>query len=167
VLAALASPMSGAVLGATIFNLLDAALQLTLPPAHGPPPRSLHGGCRPNPTAAAGTLPLSPQRSDSAHWTPHTRRWQCESRSDVAACLGQDGQSAWAGDVRWVCSRGGWTETHPRPPPPGSQAACASCLSQTLMAGSNAPSTPATRRPQHDGGIPWSVPAVLRVGLLC
>jgi hypothetical protein len=27
--------------------------------------------------------PLSPQRSASAHRTPYTRRWQCESRSDV------------------------------------------------------------------------------------
>jgi hypothetical protein len=45
--------------------------------------------------------------------------------------------SAWAGDVRWVCSRAGWTGTPPRPPPPGSQAACTPCLVQTLMASSN------------------------------
>jgi hypothetical protein len=32
-------------------------------------------------------------------------------------------KSAWAGDVRWVCSRRGWTGTPPHPPPPGSKAA--------------------------------------------
>jgi hypothetical protein len=37
--------------------------------------------------------------------------------------------SAWAGDVRWVCSRAGWTGTPPQPPPPGSQAACACAAS--------------------------------------
>jgi hypothetical protein len=42
--------------------------------------------------------------------------------------------SAWAGDVRWVCSRAGWTGTPPYPPPPGSQAACVVPLLQTLMA---------------------------------
>jgi hypothetical protein len=31
--------------------------------------------------------------------------------------------SAWAGDVPWVCSRREWTGTPPNPPPPGSQAA--------------------------------------------
>jgi hypothetical protein len=50
--------------------------------------------------------------------------------------------SAWAGDVPWVCSRREWTGTPPNPPPPGSQAARA-CRFPALMAGSNAPhSTP-------------------------
>jgi hypothetical protein len=45
-------------------------------------------------------------------------------------------KSAWAGDVRWLCSRGRWTGTPPHPPPPGSQAACPSCRFP-LRAGSN------------------------------
>jgi hypothetical protein len=59
---------------------------------------------------------------------PPQRSVQCESRSGVAAISRfKMVKSAWAGDVRWVCSRGGWTGTPPHPPPPGSQAACASC----------------------------------------
>ena len=84
--------------------------------------------------------PLSVLNADSAsaHRTPYPRRWQCESRSDVAACLAKMVNSAWAGGVRWVCSRAGWTGTPPHPPPHQVQAACrfvkiefcgASCLS--------------------------------------
>jgi hypothetical protein len=32
---------------------------------------------------------------------------------NVAACLGKMVNSAWAGDVRWVCNQAGWTETPP------------------------------------------------------
>jgi hypothetical protein len=35
------------------------------------------------PFTAVTHPPLSPRRSASAHRTPRTRRWQCESRSDV------------------------------------------------------------------------------------
>jgi hypothetical protein len=72
--------------------------------------------------------------------------------------------SAWAGDVRWVGSRAGCTGTPPHPPPPGSQAACPSCRFPGRF--EHAPLHTTTRRPQHDGGTPWSVPSVLRVGLL-
>jgi hypothetical protein len=55
--------------------------------------------------------------------------------------------SAWAGDVRWVCSRAGWTATPPHPPPPGSQAACPFVpLLQTLMVGSNTRHSTSTAR---------------------
>ena len=70
--------------------------------------------------------------SDTIHTTG-----QCESRSNVGD--GGDAsievvKSAWAGDVRWVCSRGEWTGTPPHPPPSGSQAACTSLpLLRTLM----------------------------------
>ena len=76
--------------------------------------------------------------------------------------------SAWAGDVRWVCSRAGWSGTPPHPPPPGSQAACTSCRFPEPFERRIGP-TPlhtATRRSHHDGGTPCSIPAVLRVGLL-
>ena len=74
-------------------------------------------------------------------------------------------KSAWAGDVRWVCSRAGWSGTRPHSLPPGSQAACASCRFPALDGRfERTPLHTATRRPQHDGGTPWSVPAVLRVG---
>jgi hypothetical protein len=33
-----------------------------------------------------------------------------------SACPAKMANSAWAGDVRWVCSRGGWTGTPPKPP---------------------------------------------------
>jgi hypothetical protein len=75
-------------------------------------------------------------------------------------------KSAWAGDVRLACSRAGWTGTPPHAPPPGSQACLRVVpLLQTLMAGlDSTPLHTATRRPQHDGGTPWSEPADLRVG---
>ena len=51
-------------------------------------------------------------------------------------------------------------------PPPGLQAACAPCRFPTVEAGSNTPRHTAARRPQHDGGTPWSEPpAALRAGL--
>ena len=71
---------------ATANSPLGAALQLTLPPAHGPPPGSLDGGAAETKSTALRPIhsrhppPLSPQRSASAHRTPRTRRWQCESR---------------------------------------------------------------------------------------
>ena len=62
--------------------------------------------------------------------------------------------SAWAGDVRWVCSRGGWTGTPPRPSPPGSQAACTSCRFPALDGRfERPPPHTAARRPQHDGHL--------------
>jgi hypothetical protein len=132
-LAPFAPAMSSAVRRATISNPLGAALQLTLPPAHGPPLSSLHVDAAETKSAALRPIhsrhppPLSPQRSISAHRTQQTRRWQGESRSGVAACRAKMVNSAWAGDVRWVCSRAGWTGTPPQPQTPGSQAACTSC----------------------------------------
>jgi hypothetical protein len=164
--------MRHAVRRAAANSPLGAALQLTLPPAHGN--SSLHDGAAATATPlrrvnhSRHPPPLSPQRSASAHRTPDTRRWQCESRSDVAACPVNMVNSAWAGDVRWVCSLSGWTGTPPHPPPPGSQAACTSCRFPEPFERRIGP-TPldtATRRSHHDGGTPWSVPAVLRVGLL-
>jgi hypothetical protein len=91
VLAAFTSAMRLAV--PTGSSKLGAALQLTLPLAHGAPPGTPRW-LPPKPQIHCGAItavthpPLSPQRSNSAH-RPHRRRWQCESRSDVAACLGQ------------------------------------------------------------------------------
>jgi hypothetical protein len=109
---------------------VGAALQLTLPPAHGTPPGH---GLPPNtpvlrPIHSHHPPPLSPHRSTSANWTPYTRWLVREQvRRWVQHVLIKVVKSAWAGDVRWVCSRAGWTGTPPHPPPPGSQAACASC----------------------------------------
>jgi hypothetical protein len=71
--------------------------------------------------------PLSALNGKLVHTEHQTRRWQCESRSELPHVSIQMVKSAWAGDVRWVCSRGGWSGTPPQPPPPGSQAACAPC----------------------------------------
>jgi hypothetical protein len=80
VLAALAPAMRLAVPRDDVNSLLGTALLLTRPPAHGTP-RWLP--LKPYSSAPVTHPPLSPQRSTSAHRTQHTRRWQCESRSDV------------------------------------------------------------------------------------
>jgi hypothetical protein len=74
----------------TINSPLVAALLLTLPPAHGTPPllqaRSTVVAAQTPAHCGAHSRhppPLSHQRSASAHRAQHTRRWQCESRSDV------------------------------------------------------------------------------------
>jgi hypothetical protein len=61
--------------------------------------------------------PLSPQRSASALWTHDG------GSARAGQALGQHVSikmvnSAWAGDVRCMCSRAGWTGTPPHPPPP-------------------------------------------------
>jgi hypothetical protein len=95
-------PQARSAVRAASSSPLGAALQLTLPPAHGTPPGSRHGVAE-TPTHCGATFtavthpPLSPQRSASTHRTPCTRRWQCESRSDVAACLDQGGQQRLGG----------------------------------------------------------------------
>jgi hypothetical protein len=151
-LAALATSMSLAVRRAASLSPLGAALQLTLPPAHGPmqqPP-----------------TPLSPQRSASAH---RTYGGGSTSRSDVGfsmsrstwsralgrgtyggCVVGADGQALLRTLHRQV--RGLLARRAASPNPDGRFEPC--------------PHHTATRRPQHDGGTPWSVPAVLRVGLL-
>jgi hypothetical protein len=108
------------------YTRLRAALLLTLPPAHGTPPGSL------NVCAAETSLrrvihsrhphPLSALDDPLVHIKPKTvavreqvRRWVQHVSVNVV-------NSAWAGDVRWVCSWEGWTGTPPQPPPPGSQA---------------------------------------------
>ena len=150
------------------YTRLRAALLLTLPPAHGTPPGSL------NVCAAETSLrrvihsrhphPLSALDDPLVHIKPKTvavreqvRRWVQHVSVNVV-------NSAWAGDVRWVCSWEGWTGTPPQPPPPGSQALPVVPLPQTpnsKLKSSNTP--PAARCPQHDGGTPWGVPGATRV----
>jgi hypothetical protein len=130
-----APAMSDAVLSAAICDLLSAALLQARPPAHYTPPGSLHVGCRRNPTPTAARHsqpPPTPSQSSTIHWcTPDTTNTTVAGREQVRRWVQHVSvkmvNSAWAGDVRWVCSRAGWTGTPPRPPPPGSQAACASC----------------------------------------
>jgi hypothetical protein len=46
----------------------------------------------------AATHPLSALNDPLVHTEHQTRRWQCESRSDVAACLDPDGQQRLGGE---------------------------------------------------------------------
>jgi hypothetical protein len=108
----------------------------------------------------AATHPLSALDAPLVHTGHHThdggsaragRRW-------VQHVSPRWSRALWAGDVRWVCSRAGWTGTPPQPPPPGSQAACpASAASPNPDRLGDTPLHTAARRPQHDGGTPWSV----------
>jgi hypothetical protein len=131
VLAAPAPAMRLALLRAAVSSLLRATLLLTLPLAHCAPPGSSNLlGVTETPThcdipfTAVPHPPLSPQRSEV-----HTGH---QTHDGGSARAGQTLQhvsikmvkSVWAGDVRWVCSRGGWPGTPPQSPPPGSQAAC-------------------------------------------
>jgi hypothetical protein len=157
------------------------ALALHSPPPHTaarpwPPPGSRQVGAAETPNHCDTTFtavthpPLSPQRSASAQCTSDITYTTVAVREQVRRWVQHVSvkmvNSAWAGDVRWMCSRAGWTGTPPHPPPPGSQAARPSCASPNpRMVGSKTRHT-ATRCPQHDGGTPWSAPAVLRVWLL-
>jgi len=127
VLAALAASMRDAVWRATTNSLLGTAALFTLPPAQS---LRAHSSAETSASAARHSqpspTPLSPQRSDSAHRT-HDGGSARAGQTLGSACLIKMVNSAWAGDVRWVCSRAGWTGTPPHPPPPGSQAACAPC----------------------------------------
>jgi hypothetical protein len=51
--------------------------------------------------------PLSHQRSTSAHWAPQTRGGSARAGRTLQHVSIQMVKSAWAGDVRWVCSRAG------------------------------------------------------------
>jgi hypothetical protein len=147
-LAAPAPAMRATVRCAACSSLLGAALQLTLPLAYGPPPRSLHvlspkpNSLRRDPQPSPTPSQPSTLRSCTGHQTHdggsaragQTLGMQANVSSKVV-------KSAWAGDVRWVCGRAGWTGTPPQPPPPGSQAACPSCRFR-LMAGSNTRHSP-------------------------
>jgi hypothetical protein len=168
--------MRPAVRRTTTNGPLGAALQLTRPPAHGTPPllqaRSTVVAAQTPAHCGAHSRhppPLSHQRSASAHRAQHTRRWQCESRSDVGfsmsrlrwsralgrgtyggCVVGQDGQGlirTLHRQVRRLLARRAAS-----PNPDGRF--------------EHTPLHTVTRRPQHDGGTPWSEPAVLRVGLL-
>jgi hypothetical protein len=103
-----ASAVRDTVRRATCSNPLGTARQLTLPLAHGTPPGSRW--CRPNcgpPFTAVTHPPLSPQRFASAYRTQHTRRWPVREqvRRWVQHVSIKMVNSAWAGDVRWVCSQ--------------------------------------------------------------
>jgi hypothetical protein len=126
-----------------------------------------HGGCRRNPNALKRAIhsrhppPLSPHRSASAHRTPYTRggsaragqtlrmsrsRWSTAlGRGTYGGCVvGEDGQGllrTLLRQVRRLLARRAASPSQSGHP------------------------TPAARRPQHDGGTPWSEPAALRVGL--
>jgi hypothetical protein len=170
-LAPFAPAMRHAVRRATPNSPLGAALQLTLPPAHGPSPYFLHAAETSNSLQRAihsrHPPPLSPQRSASAHRTPLTRRWQCESRSDVAACLGQDGQQLGRGTYGGcVVGQDGQRllrTLYPQVRRLLSRRAASPNPDGRLE---HAQLYTAVRCPQHDGGTPWSVPSALRVGLL-
>jgi hypothetical protein len=151
VLAPFASSMRLAVPRAT-FTPLGAALLLARPPTHGTPPGSLMPP-KPQLTAArsAVTHPLSALNTTLVH-TGHTtvavreqvRRWVQHVSVKVV-------KSAWAGGVRWVCSRAEWTGPPPHPPPPGSQAASPVVPHlQTLMVGSNTPHDTASTARRRD-----------------
>jgi hypothetical protein len=108
---------------------------------------------KPQLTAAriAVTHPLSALNTTLVH-TGHTtvavreqvRRWVQHVSVKVV-------KSAWAGGVRWVCSRAEWTGPPPHPPPPGSQAASPVVPHlQTLMVGSNTPHDTASTARRRD-----------------
>jgi hypothetical protein len=123
-----APAMRIAVRRATTLSPLGAALQLTLPPAHDTPPGCLHV-LPPKPYFSAPftatTHPLSVLNNPLLHIRHKTVAVREQVRRWVQHVSIQMVNSAWAGDVRWVCSRAGWTGTPPYPPPPGSQAVCA------------------------------------------
>jgi hypothetical protein len=166
-----AATMSSAVRCAATNSPLGAAVQLTLPPAHGTPPSSLHV-LPPKPNSLRCAVhshhppPLSPQRSASAYRTPYTRRWQCESRSDVGCSMSRS---------RWstALGRGTYGECVVGQDGQGLTRTLHRQVRRLLARRAASPNpdvrfehTPlhtATRRPQHDGGTPWSEPAVLRV----
>jgi hypothetical protein len=111
----LASAMRRAV--STGSSQLGAALQLTLPPAHGSPPASLP---RRNPNAAAArhhtavTHPLSALNGSLVHTGHHTHDGgSARAGQTLQHVSAKMVKSAWAGDVRWVCSRERWTGTPP------------------------------------------------------
>jgi hypothetical protein len=101
-----------------------------LPPRWLPPKPQLLCGARsqppPNPLSA-----LNDPLVHTRHTAVVTVREQVSRWVQLVSILMVN--SAWAGDVRWVCSWAGWTGTPPHPPPPGSQAACASCRSPKAL----------------------------------
>jgi hypothetical protein len=146
----LASAVCLAVASATCNNPLGAARQLTQPPAHGTPPGSLHGGCRPNPTPALrhsqpSPTPLSALNDPLVHTGHHKHDGGSAGAGQTlgSACLGQDGQQRLGGG-RTVgvksggVDRGSSALSNPR------FAGCSRVvpLLQTLMAGSNTRATP-------------------------
>jgi hypothetical protein len=131
-----------------------------------------HGGCRPNPAPLRRAIhsrhppPLSTQRSASAHRTPYTRRWQCESRSDVAACPGQRGPERLGGG-RTAGVQSGRMDRDSSAPSTG-RFAPAACASLPPLQTRWSARTHATPHPLHGvrkpgGGTPWSVPGATRV----
>jgi hypothetical protein len=102
------------------------------PPAHTaacPWPSSLHVLPPKTPThcdapVPAVTHPLSALSDPLVHTGHHTHDGgSARAGQTLGSCVDKVVNSAWAGDVRWMCSRAGWTGTPPHPPPPGSQAA--------------------------------------------
>jgi hypothetical protein len=126
----------------SLIRPLAAALQLTLPLAHGIP--SVSSTAEPQLTAKRHSQhPTLSALDDLLVPTGHTPvavreqviRW-------VQHVSIQMVKSTWAGDVRWVCSRAGWTWTPPHRPPPGCRLLARRGAFPTLTAGSNEHPTP-------------------------
>jgi hypothetical protein len=133
-----------------------------------PPKSNLHCGA---PITATTHPPLSPHRSTSAHPTPRTQRWQCESRSDVGFSMCRStwsralGRGTYGGCVVGEDGQGLLRTLHRQVR--RLLARRAASPSQTLRAGSITPLHTDARCTQHDGGTPCSVSAALRVARRC
>jgi hypothetical protein len=138
---------------ATGCSQLAAALKRTQPMRHGAPPGSRGLPLKtPSPLRRASHSrhppPLSPQRSASAHQTRDGGRARAGQAFWVQHVPTRDVNSAWAGDVRWARSRGGWSGTPPQPPRPGSWAACSAVPPwPPLTSSTNTPHSPRTPTP--------------------
>jgi hypothetical protein len=145
------------VLSQATIRVLETTFRLTFLNSRNPNSLRIHNHHPP---------PLNPQPSTSTHRTPYTRRWQCESRSDVGFSMSRSrwstalGRGTYGGFVVGEDGQGLLRSLNRQ-------------VRRLLARRAASPnpdgrfehrhSTPATRRPQHDGGTPWSEPAVLRV----
>jgi hypothetical protein len=119
-LAAFAPAMRLAELRAACSNPLGTALPSRLTPLWFQTPNSLRHAI------TAVTHPLSVLNAPLVHTGHHPHDGgSARAGQTLGSVSVKMVKSAWAGDVRWVCSRAGWTGTPPHPPPPGSQAASA------------------------------------------
>jgi hypothetical protein len=168
VLAPFASTVRNAVRRAACSSPLRAALLLTQPLAHGTPPLSSHSAqtqlqlhSQPSPT---------PSQPSAIHWctldttyTPMAVREQvrrcCMSRSTWSTALGR---GTYGGCVVGEDGKGLLRTLHRQVHRLLARRAASPNPDGRLE---HTPLHTATRRPQHDGGTPWSVPAGLRVGL--
>ena len=119
-LASFAPAMRLAELRAACSNPLGTALPSRLTPLWFQTPNSLRHAI------TAVTHPLSVLNAPLVHTGHHPHDGgSARAGQTLGSVSVKMVKSAWAGDVRWVCSRAGWTGTPPHPPPPGSQAASA------------------------------------------